>query len=384
MRIGLILYGGLENQSGGYLYDRMVVMELRRLGHEVVVLPLPGGPYLGRLCQGLAMVRFTRQLLAWRFDLIFQDELCHPSLPWVNRRLRALGGPPVVAIVHHLLSDEPRSRLLNRLLALPERCYLTSVDGFVFNSRTTRHQVEVMVGKGRREVIAYPAADHLGCSPSLTTITLRAKRSGPLRLLFVGALIPRKGLHQLIRALAGMGPDVCRLTVVGDPGVDPSYARQAREMVDRLAMAPAVQFLGPCRQEELPGIIAEHHLFCMPYAYEGFGIAILEAMALGLPAVGCQQGAARETINHGTNGFLLAPDDQVGLAGLITQLHQDRWRLATLSHAALQTFSLRPRWQEMAADINSFIHELVAHHPGGRAGLFPVSPDAVTMGQEHG
>ena len=65
----------------------------------------------------------------------------------------------------------------------------------------------------------------------------------------------------------------------------------------------------------------------MPYAYEGFGIAMLEAMAFGLPAIGCRDGAADETISHGNNGFLLAPDDLAGLAPLLVQLQHDREKL---------------------------------------------------------
>ena len=66
-------------------------------------------------------------------------------------------------------------------------------------------------------------------------------------------------------------------------------------------------------------IMRASHLFCMPYAYEGFGIAILEAMAFGLPAIGCRDGAAGETISHGSNGFLLAADDLAGLAPLVVK-----------------------------------------------------------------
>ena len=76
----------------------------------------------------------------------------------------------------------------------------------------------------------------------------------------------------------------------------------------------------------------------MPYAYEGFGIAILEAMAFGLPAIGCSNGAAHETISHGTNGFLLDPGDLAGLAPLLLQLHRDREQLQQMALAACATY----------------------------------------------
>jgi len=357
MRIGLILYGELATLTGGYLYDRMVVEGLRGLGHEVTVLPLQAGPYLRRIGHGLSF-GLTRRLLKARFDLILQDELCHPSLFLVNRRLRALGGPPVVAIVHHLLSDEPRGRWLNRLLAEPEKRYLASVDGFVFNSRITRRKVESLVGGERPQVVAYPAGDRFACLPSPEAVAERACRPGPLQLLFVGTLIPRKGLHQLIQGLAEAERGTWQLTVVGDPECAPGYARQAKTLIAQLGLAEAIRFLGPCQEEALAGVIGRHHLFSMPYAYEGFGIAILEAMGFGLPAVGSRLGAAGETITHGGNGFLLAPEDRAGLVGLIQGLHRDRSRLAELSRGALRTFAHRPRWQETTMAIEGFILEL--------------------------
>jgi glycosyltransferase involved in cell wall biosynthesis len=97
----------------------------------------------------------------------------------------------------------------------------------------------------------------------------------------------------------------------------------------------------------------------MPYAYEGFGIAILEAMAFGLPAIGCRAGAADETISHGTNGFLLAPEDQSGLRPLLKRLQHHREELLRLSLAARATYAGRPGWQDNITAINDFLRERV-------------------------
>ena len=357
MRIGLIIYGSLETLTGGYLYDRIVAQGLARLGHEVEVISLSGGPYLRRLGHGLSP-RLCRRLLAGRFDVLLQDELCHPSLFFVNKRLRRQCGPALVALIHQVLCDEPRHRWHNKLLAIAERRYLASVDGFIHNSETTQRTVAALVGHGRPQVIAYPAGDRLGSPLTPEMISQRASQPGPLELLFLGNVIPRKGLLPLLNALAKVDCSLWRLSVVGGLDFDPSHVSRVRGLVRQLSLSDSVCFLGPRQGEELIEQLGKSHLFCMPYAYEGFGIAILEAMAFGLPAIGCRDGAAGETISHGANGYLLRPNDLEGLAPLLVDLHRDRAELQRMSLSACATYASRPSWQEGVSAIDVFLREL--------------------------
>ncbi len=367
MRIGLVIYGHLDTLTGGYLYDRIMAEALVARGHQVEVVNLANGSYLDRLRQGFSPLLRAR-LRDGGFDLLLQDELCHPSLFQVNRRLRQSGGPPTVAIVHQVLCDEPRGRGLNRFYSLAERRYLASVDGFVFNSRTTRRTVETLLGGERPHVVAFPAGDRFGRPLVRELVRARGQQPGPLELLFLGNVIPRKGLPPLLEALATAERGSWRLAVAGSEDFDRGYAAEARRLAGRLGLADVVRFLGPLQGEDLRRRLTASHLFCMPYAYEGFGIAILEAMAFGLPALGSAAGAAGETITNGVNGFLLAPDDRKGLAPLLAGLHQDRRRLVEMAAAALATFENRPGWQEGAAAIERFLLEMASGRKSVAAG----------------
>jgi hypothetical protein len=88
MKIGLLIYGSLETVSGGYLYDRRLVEYLRAQGDEVQVLSLPWRNYARHLADNLS-AGWLRQLRSLRIDILLQDELNHPSLFWMNRRLPA-------------------------------------------------------------------------------------------------------------------------------------------------------------------------------------------------------------------------------------------------------------------------------------------------------
>ncbi len=207
MRVGLIIYGSLEILSGGYLYDRKLVEVLETQGDEVEIIGLPWRNYARHLADNFS-TSFLDHLSGLNLDILLQDELNHPSLFRLNRRLRAQSSARIISIVHHLRSSEPRADWKNRVYRRIERLYLNSVDGFVFNSNTTRQVVESLLDAPRPGQVAYPAGNRLNPNITADEIAARAYEPGPLRIFFLGNVIARKALHVLVAALARLpGPD---------------------------------------------------------------------------------------------------------------------------------------------------------------------------------
>lgn len=358
MKIGLMIYGRLDTLTGGTLYDREMVVALKRRGHRVVVLSLPPLKYFGRL--GLNFQ--NRKLAAWvpdDLDLLLQDELCHPSLIRLNGP-RGRRSCPVVTVVHQVLCDEPRASWRNRLLRRVEQRYLNGVDGFIFNSLTTRETVWRLTAADRPHVVAPPGGDRLESRPTPKTIALWAQDSGPLRLFFLGNLIPRKGLLPLIDALAGLPRDAWTLRVAGRLDMDRTYVRRVRDALRYWGLTDRVQLLGPREGSLLVDDLAQAQLLCMPYAYEGFGMATLEAQGFGLPVIGCRAGATPELVEDGINGYLVEPGDHTAVRRAVTRLHRDRPALAKMSLAARRRFDAHPTWEASMGRLASFLEDLVA------------------------
>jgi glycosyltransferase involved in cell wall biosynthesis len=101
------------------------------------------------------------------------------------------------------------------------------------------------------------------------------------------------------------------------------------------------------------------HLLVVPSFHEGFGIAYLEGMGFGLPAIATTRGGAAEIITHGENGFLVPPGDPGGLADILRRVLGDRDLLASLSLAALRRYEQQPTWQETAEQVRDFLLLLV-------------------------
>jgi glycosyltransferase involved in cell wall biosynthesis len=350
----LVVYGDLNYTSGGFLYDRKLVEHLRARGHAVEVVSLPWRDYLRHVADN-----FDRDL-AFRLnrldlDVVIQDELNHPSLFLANRRIRARLGLPILSIVHHLRSRERHPEPLRRLYETVERIYLSNLDGAICVSRTTRDDMNRLTGERVPVLLASPGGDRWTDLPDATQVRERARRGGPLRLAFVGNIIPRKGLHTLIQALAPLPPDCCRLTVAGHMDGDSKYAASLIRLTRERGVADRVEWRGALDEAALGALLRESDALAVPSSYEGFGIVYLEGMAFGLPALAGRNGAAWETVTDGETGYLVEPENAGELASRIRRLAEDRELLARMSLAALKRFAAQPRWEDSMKRIEEFV-----------------------------
>jgi glycosyltransferase involved in cell wall biosynthesis len=357
VRVGLVIYGSLDTLSGGYLYDRMLVDYLRRSGDQVEIVSLPRRSYLRSLGDDFSG-SLRRRLEQGRYDFLLQDELNHPSLFRINRRLRKKVAYPVITIVHHLRSCELRPAWQGRFYRQVERRYLDSVDGFIFNSQTTRGEVEKLVGAGKPHVVAYPGRDHFSSTITREQVKERADSPGPLRIIFLGNLIPRKGLHVLLQALCRLPRDSWKLEIVGSTDVDRAYARTIRRQIARAGLGQHVRLSGLLTDSQLADRLSKSQLLTVPSSYEGFGLAYLEAMGFGLPVITSTAGAAPEVISHQRNGFLADFGDVGALAQSIERLTKDRHLLLEMSLNALERYGDFPTWEQTASEIRGFLLRL--------------------------
>ncbi|MBI5030825.1 MAG: glycosyltransferase family 4 protein [Chloroflexi bacterium] len=364
MRVGLVIYGNLETLTGGYLYDRQLVEYLHRVGDHVDVISIPRRNYVLNLADNFSS-SLLRRLRDLPIDILLQDELCHPSFVWLNRRLRRLVRYPIISIVHHLRCYEAHPAWQNLFYRWIERQYLASVGGFVFNSVTTRQAVARVLNRAdpTNSIVAHPAGDRFAATITETEIAARANRPGALRILFVGNLIPRKGLHMLLDALARLPPDSWQLTVVGSPDFDANYAQTIYRQVAERHLSQ-VEFVGALEDGPLEIKYIESHLLVVPSDYEGFGIVYLEGMSFGLPAIATTSGAAHEIIDDGGNGFLISPNDVVALACRIDLLQRERGRLAQMGVEARRRFLSHPGWDESMRYIRDVLNNQSARAEG--------------------
>ena len=222
MKMGFIIYGSLDTLSGGYLYDRKLVEYLRSQGDTVEIISLPWRNYAAHLTDNL---RFK---LPKNLDILIQDELNHPSLIFANRGKHPYA---VISLIHHLRCSELRPKWQNVFYSIIEKKYLQSVDGFIFNSSTTERAVNGLLGTRKPGIVAYPPTDRFGEPISEEEIIDRAQ-TNPLRILFLGNVIERKGLHTLLKAVS-IQPSTFRVDVIGSLDSEPEYIRRIQKIIEQ-------------------------------------------------------------------------------------------------------------------------------------------------------
>ena len=368
MRIALVICGPLETVSGGFLYDRQLVKGFRQAGHQVDLIELPWGSYGRQLVRGLqpALLRRLRRIEA---DVVLQDELCHPCLLLANR----LPGrtAPLVSIVHHLRAEERAAVGLRLLYRLIERAYLASIGAFIFNTRATQQSVERLLGRPAAGVVAYPAGDHL---PGFGQSSAKpaADRPEQLRLLFVGNLIPRKGLDTLLTALEGLPAGAWRLDVVGRTDLNSAYADRMLGRLQAPRWRQAIHLWGQLSEPELADRYRQADLLVVPSDHEGFGIVYLEAMGFGLPVIASRAGGAGELVEHGVHGFLVPPRSPAELRRHLAGFLDTPGLLTRQGAAALARARAHPRWQRSVGLAADLLERIAAGSPSSAASTVAV------------
>jgi glycogen(starch) synthase len=149
------------------------------------------------------------------------------------------------------------------------------------------------------------------------------EHSSKRKLLFVGRIDPRKGLHYLIKALPLIPKDV-EVTIAGAHSLSGGrYEDYLQNMIAKLNVQRRVKFLGSVSEEEKWKLYGISDVFVLPSVHEALGLVILEAMSVGLPVVASNLGGIPEVVKHGDNGLLFEPRNWKDLAEKITLLLND-------------------------------------------------------------
>jgi glycosyltransferase involved in cell wall biosynthesis len=169
-------------------------------------------------------------------------------------------------------------------------------------------------------------------------------------LLCVGTLTPRKGHRLLLEALAGVLDLDWTLACVGSAERDSATATQIRETIAVLGLSDRVSLVGEVSQEALSAAYARADVLVSASFYEGYGMALAEGLARGLPIVAVAAGAVADTVPPAA-GLLVPPNDQAALSTALRQALGKPDIRRRLQEGALAAREGLPCWADTATAI---------------------------------
>ena len=328
--VNVVVPGAIETRTGGYGYDREIVAGLARRGWTVRVHEIPGAfPFPSTQSRSAATA-----LLAALPDgaAVVMDGLALGALP--DEAAREAARLRLIALVHHPLADETGLSAEARAgLEASERRALTCVRHVIVTSPRTAAALDRYGVVPSSITVIEPGTDS---APQARGSSGSGPERGTVELLCVATIVPRKGHDVLVQALAAIREASWHLTCVGGLDRDDAWAGAICAQVSSAGLTSRIAFVGELDREPLDRCYDAADVFVLPTWYEGYGMAVAEALARGLPVVSTATGAIADLVGHDA-GLLVPPGDIAALTRALSSVVTDdalRGRLADGARSA--------------------------------------------------
>ena len=372
-----VLAGRVDRGAGSHVYHQELVRRLAARGHRVSLVCFDPHPDVGTNTEvhAVPLPAPTSFPLLWRFAAVRNYRHCYHrffelDLPpadvviagehlFLKPHARRFPDTPWVYLAHSLLVDqEIRSYNLSALMYWATRSLYVHLQKWALRRATrtmrfTRVACEALTQRYpgiRPRFFINPMATEM---PPLAT---RPPAAPPVRLLWVGQLIPRKRIELALDALAQVASANWVFDVVGDGAARPQLEEQTR----RLGLADRVFFHG--FQSDPSDWYRRADLLLFPSWLENFPVTMVEAMSHGVACLAMRGDGVRyhtanaEIVEHGRDGFLADSDEDFGR--LLAELLERPQQLRTAGEAARETVQRLDTWDRHLDRLEQLFDEL--------------------------
>jgi glycosyltransferase involved in cell wall biosynthesis len=329
--------GDLGTRTGGYTYDRRIIDGLRAEGWHVDVLSLGEGWPVPDAAARASARRVVEALPDGALAVV--DGLAFGAMP--ELAADHAGRVRWIALVHHPLSMETGlADGMRQSLFESERKALAATRGVIVTSPSTARALAAYDVPASRIAVIEPGTEQ--------ALPATGSGSDALNLLCVATVTPRKGHGLLIDALAGLVDRNWRLHCAGSLAMDLACAIALSAAIERHGMRERVVLHGEQDEDGLRALYVSADAFVLPSFHEGYGMALADALAHGLPVISTRAGAIPDTV-PAEAGVLVPPGDGIALREALRRLMDDSaWR-SQLADGARAAGRLLATWPDSAA-----------------------------------
>ena len=338
LEIAFAIPGDYNQPTGGYGYARSVKAVALEQGIRFRPVQLPGGfPFPS----DQALAETERMIAALPPDLpVLIDGLAYGAMPAeLLRRLNRRW----IALCHHPLALEtglPSDVAAH--LSVAEASALAEAHQIIVTSAATADLLIQDFGVNPTKLTVAP--------PGVTRRPQAKGEANPPVLLAVGALTPRKGYDLLIEALSMIKDRAWQCRIVGDTSRDPATTAAILDQINETGLGSRVILTGTIDEAALNQAYDEASIFVHAAHFEGYGMAVADALAAGLPIV-ATAAAATVALAPRSASRLTPVGDPAELAKALATLLDDPGLRQTLAAGAWAAGLKLPDWPETASRI---------------------------------
>jgi glycosyltransferase involved in cell wall biosynthesis len=345
LRASLITLGDPDRLTGGYLYHRRMAVAasehdamLRFESCREQVFPL-----------GVVAARDVVRRAQQDADVVVIDSIAAALVaPWVGAV-----GVPVVAMLHQVPGGIDHGPVRRRAQSALDRMTYRHVRCLMAASEPLADELRALGFAAERIRVVAPGRDP--ARPTQPPPDLRRGRRAAF--LCVGNWIPRKGILDVLNAVARLPVDDGTLHLVGDDTVDRRYARRVRHRLGAPDLAGRVVVHGPLPAGDVAAMYEAADVFVLPSTKEPYGTVLGEALAAGVPVVGWDAGNLPYLAVNGREGIVLPVGDLDGLVTALARLATNEAERAAMAEAARQRGRALPTWHDTAREFFTVLRE---------------------------
>jgi glycosyltransferase involved in cell wall biosynthesis len=359
--LALLTLGDPARVTGGYLFHRRLADRAPQHGMAIEFvsipdLPLPWATLAGPMWLG--------QPALARADAIVLDSIAAaPAAPWLGRV-----SIPMLAMLHQVPGGMDRGAIGRWVRAPFDRWAYRRADLLMVASDWLAEELAAAGISRARLLVVAPGKDPAPAAASRdvsAAVTPQLRRGRRMAALCVANWLPRKGILELLEAVAMLPDELVTLHLVGDGLTPGRYAGRVRRRLSQPDLAERVVVHGVIVADAVSRLYPVADAFVLPSFEEPYGTVWGEAMAAGLPVLGWRAGNLPFLADHEREGLLAPVGDVASLSQALERMALEPELRARLGRAARERATSRPTWDETADRFFTAVSGVLRRRAGG-------------------
>jgi glycosyltransferase involved in cell wall biosynthesis len=345
-RLALLTLGDPARVTGGYLFHRRLAVRAPQYDMEIEFVSVPDLPLAWAMMAGPMWLR--HQAVAHADALVLDSIAAAPTAPWLTR-LRM----PMLAMLHQPMGGMDTGPV-GRLIRAPfDRWAYRRAELLMVASDWLAAQLVAAGLPPSRLLVVPPGKDPpegvAGLIDDATQAEMTVSRQNRrIAVLCVANWLPRKGILELLEAVAMLPDDLVTLHLVGQAAARGSYAARVRRRLAQPDLSGRVVVHGVIPAAAVARMYRRVDVFALPSFEDPYGTVWGEAMAAGLPVVGWRAANLPYLADHEREGLLAPVGDVPALGAALERMAIEPERRIAMGRAARTRAATRPTWDETA------------------------------------